>query len=711
MRREGSLGFCVLTACLLSLGAAHAAYTVPPTLPVKDIRTLSMSEGNACAIAFSGALRCLGNNDAGQVGNGKSGNFVDYGEQIFASGVTSVATGPVHSCAVVKDDLYCWGDNVSGQIGNGTIGGTVASPVRIIKGGVTAVAVAGQTTCAIVSSALKCWGKNDLGQIGNGVSGHEPISTPTLIIPSGVTAVAVGGQHSCAVVRGALMCWGYMVDPNGPDLKTFPSPIKIIEQGVTAVAAAIHTCAVVNGSLQCWGRNFNGQVGVPEGPNVAPHVPVKVIESGVTDVVTNDYNTCAIVKGALYCWGSTFLMRLGVDMPPAYTPKLLIAKGVTAVATGMIKVCAVVEGTLQCTHRVPDPKQSQQDWNTFGTNNTPFVVPEPELPKLRYGLWRGTIGKKGIMALLLPEGGDSSYYYLRHLWGISLTVKDRRGLVWEEQSTASATWQLEFLSADMLRGVWTDDAGQRSVPIQLSLIAPIDDPTKIGTLNEKYNGPRLAALKMMSEEAEFQKYKYHRVTILAGAMEGVEVLSLPNLNKVMSDWLRSSAEEYYDCQLRTSTRQLKNDPAPDYFKKMEPVLWSDGILVLQETFSAYCGGAHPDGGVNGYLVWDVTEDKSIEPWDWIRDSNGEYGSRHPPAALNQLIHDSAGIPDDDECSEAIDSNDYYLIYPGRYGMVFLPVLPHVVQACANEIVVPYNKLRPYLTANGGAKMDSLFDGQ
>ena len=33
------------------------------------------------------------------------------------------------------------------------------------------------------------------------------------------------------------------------------------------------TCAVVRDALKCWGRNFSGQVGVPEGPRVAPGMP------------------------------------------------------------------------------------------------------------------------------------------------------------------------------------------------------------------------------------------------------------------------------------------------------------------------------------------------------------------------------------------------------------------------------------------------------
>ena len=88
----------------------------------------------------------------------------------------------------------------------------------------------------------------------------------------------------------------------------------------------------------------------------------------------------------------------------------------------------------------------------------------------------------------------------------------------------------------------------------------------------------------------------------------------------------------------------------------------------------YCGGAHPSGGIASYLVWDLAQDKAIEPWRWIRGGQGKYGAVTPDA-LNRLITRRSDRQSDAECLEAIRSTASYLAYPARKGMVFSPMLP------------------------------------
>lgn len=701
-----------MIVAMLGSGAARA------TAPVNDIQQLSLSEYHGCAITLGGALRCYGNNNRGQIGNGASGDYVKLGEQVIAGGVTAVATGSQHTCAIVSGALLCWGDNSAGQIGNGKVGGIVAKPTQIIDAGVTAVAAGGNSTCAVVSGALKCWGRNNEGQVGNGTK-SEYVASPTQVIASGVTAAATGGQHACAVVDGGLKCWGFMLNRQGPGFITLLEPTMFITDGVTAVVAGLHTCAVVRGALQCWGRNFNGQVGIG-GPSVAPCVPTQVIASGVTNVVANEENTCAIVQTALYCWGANNFQQLGAKAPPRYDePRQLFPRGVSAVAVGMRHVCAVVDGILQCTNREPDDEQPPQDWNAFGTSFTPFSIPDPKLPRLvRYGLWRGVIGKRNVVVLLEPKNCGSSYYYLRHLWGINLVEKDKRGQLWEEENGGDgpALWKFDGSTGDDLTGQWTDGDGKRTVPIRLKRVAVgKEEKPQCGLFNKEFDAPRITAQKPIVADANFDKHRYRIVSVLAGKIKGMEVPEaqnqLPNLNQAMRNWLRANISEYYECQTMLGSRVDMKNPVPDFFKEMAPIFWNKRALVLEETYSAYCGGAHPSGGIASYLVWNLIEDRAVEPWDWIRGSKGKYGGYVAPENLNRLIHAIYANKRDDDCTEAIRSNEYYLVYPGKAGMVFSPSLPHVVQACAEDIIVPYSKLRTYLTHKGAAAMKSLLDDQ
>jgi alpha-tubulin suppressor-like RCC1 family protein len=88
------------------------------------------------------------------------------------SGVTGLAAGDSHACAIVAGGaVYCWGGNYNGQLGNGAIKPS-STPVTV-KDLSAIVAVSGghSHSCALSSDdRVLCWGRNDSGQLGNGTS-------------------------------------------------------------------------------------------------------------------------------------------------------------------------------------------------------------------------------------------------------------------------------------------------------------------------------------------------------------------------------------------------------------------------------------------------------------------------------------------------------------------------------------------------------------
>jgi hypothetical protein len=129
------------------------------------------------------------------------------------SGVTDavfIAAGTVHTCAVRRTgEVVCWGDDDSGQLGDGR---NNSSPVPVTVTGLSdAVSVAAGTnhTCAVrATGEVVCWGAGYNGQLGDG--GLESSNVPVTVTGlSDAVSVATGTYHTCAVRRtGEVVCWG-----------------------------------------------------------------------------------------------------------------------------------------------------------------------------------------------------------------------------------------------------------------------------------------------------------------------------------------------------------------------------------------------------------------------------------------------------------------------------------------------------------------------
>jgi len=193
-------------------------------------------------------------------------------------------------------------------LGNGAAADS-PTPVAVtgMESGVTAIAAGGLHNCAIQGGILKCWGKNNDGQLGN--EGTTNSSTPVVVIgmDGGIAAISAGNKHTCAVQGDVLKCWGANNDGqlgNGTTTgSSTPGAVSGMKRhwwsqgsdGTTTIAAAfMHTCALQGGSLKCWGANLLGQLGDGSTDDSSTPVAVSGMKSGVTAVATGHNYTCAI---------------------------------------------------------------------------------------------------------------------------------------------------------------------------------------------------------------------------------------------------------------------------------------------------------------------------------------------------------------------------------------------------------------------------------
>lgn len=285
------------------------------------VSIVSGDYSSTCAIQ-SGAAYCWGANWNYNLGTGDSTARSTPTQVVgLATGVTDIANSSSFACAVVSGKAVCWGYQGNGRLGNGvTTGSTgVIQDVIGLGTGVTAVAAGLAHACAIQSGAAYCWGQGSQGKLGNGGSTDQSTPVPVTGLGSGVTAITAGKRHTCAVHNNEIKCWGnsgYGQVGNGStgDVLT-PALVGGISNAVDVSAYMQHTCATTSsGQVYCWGNNRMGQVGV--GTSNDQYTTAQLI-SGLTASNTIGalsegiyHSTCVRTAGNQYCWGSNVWSNL-----------------------------------------------------------------------------------------------------------------------------------------------------------------------------------------------------------------------------------------------------------------------------------------------------------------------------------------------------------------------------------------------------------------
>ncbi len=328
---------------------------------------LSVSAGYdyTCAVTAWGQIKCWGNNEYGQLGDGTT---TDRSTPVdvdgLSSGVVSVSAGKSHTCAVMTaGGVKCWGDNYFGQLGDGDFYLKRSDPVDVVglSSAVASISAGGFFTCAVTAEGgVKCWGRNDYGQLGDETYTNSPTPVDVDGLSSGVVMVSAGESHACAVTTaGGVKCWGFnnsgqLGDETTEDKNT-PVDVKGLSRGVVMVSAGeSHTCAVTTeGSVKCWGLNNSGQLGDETTSNRNIPVDVKGLTSGAVSVSAGYSHTCAVTDvGGVKCWGNNISGRLGDGTTINHlTPVEVdgLTSRVVTVSAGGAHTCALTaRGQIKC---------------------------------------------------------------------------------------------------------------------------------------------------------------------------------------------------------------------------------------------------------------------------------------------------------------------------------------------------------------------------
>ncbi|MEI8258528.1 MAG: hypothetical protein WCJ30_22880 [Deltaproteobacteria bacterium] len=137
----------------------------------------------------------------------------------WLNGATSIAFGNGHVCAsLANGTVQCVGENFAGQLGNGTTtAGTRPRPVPGLAGVVQVAAIENSTCARLNDGTIQCWGSNRYGDLGDGTTDARP--RPAASRMTGATALVARWSGYCALNgAGAVLCWGFDTgDVSGAD--------------------------------------------------------------------------------------------------------------------------------------------------------------------------------------------------------------------------------------------------------------------------------------------------------------------------------------------------------------------------------------------------------------------------------------------------------------------------------------------------------------
>jgi alpha-tubulin suppressor-like RCC1 family protein len=224
-----------------------------------------------CAAERGGGVWCWGSNDHGQLGNGTTDASPVPARVSNLAGALTVSVGgtwtsgdlgaglSAFACARLRDGtLDCWGNTDSWL---GVDGGAPFSSVPLpVAGasGVTDIAAGNWHLCALAGGAVTCWGDDRYGQLGDGnqptcFGGGCPTGTGDPLGPVRVTGLdnvaaiaAHGSDFTCALNADATVwCWGLL--RGGTDSSASPTPVAIpgVMGSTTGLAVGFsHACAI-----------------------------------------------------------------------------------------------------------------------------------------------------------------------------------------------------------------------------------------------------------------------------------------------------------------------------------------------------------------------------------------------------------------------------------------------------------------------------------
>ena len=366
---NGATGATGLSGATGATGPSGVVVTPDPQSPGAIAASISAGGSISCLLLIDHTIKCLGNNQYGQLGNGSTDTQSLV--PVIVTGInnaTSVSSGEAHSCALLIDNtIKCWGYNSNGQLGNGSAGGFSRVPLAVtgINNAISISSGAYHSCALLIDHTVKCWGSNNYWQLGNAsasINTNWPVPQAVTGLDN-ATSISAGANHSCALlIDNTIICWGYngnggLGNSNASSVQSYQLWVVTGIDNATAInAGPDHSCALlIDNTIKCWGSSNVGQLGkAAYWGYSSSSVPLSVDEISTAVAISTGYQySCALLlDNTIKCWGYNSNGEIGNGITGNVWSPVAVSgiDSATAIssAVGSTNCALLVDNTIKC---------------------------------------------------------------------------------------------------------------------------------------------------------------------------------------------------------------------------------------------------------------------------------------------------------------------------------------------------------------------------